>query len=185
MSGIIQYNFRFSRAINFVLAVLLTVILVCPLTVSAAEPKAVLPAPTVAASVSAGLLHSALINYDGQLYVWGDNTYGQLGFSGDDYSDSPQWLELSDTAAQVSLGAYHSLVLLTDGTVWSFGRNAFGQLGDGSTINADKPVFVEGLPKIIAVAAGSWHSLALGEDGASGPGATTPTDKSAMSNLKQ
>lgn len=136
-----------------------------PSVAAAMTASARLTAEPVAASLSAGLLHSAMINYDGQLYVWGDNTYGQLGLTGDDYYDSPQWLELSDTAAAVSLGAYHTLVLLADGTVWSFGRNAFGQLGTGGTENSGRPVQVGGLPPIVDIAAGSWHSLALGEDG--------------------
>lgn len=154
-----------TRAVSLLAAAVVLFSITLPVAASTVEPKADLSSEAVAASLSAGLLHSAMINYDGQLYVWGDNTYGQLGLTGDEYIDSPQWLELSDKASQVSLGAYHSLVLLTDGTVWSFGRNAFGQLGIGSTQNAGKPVFVEGLPRIIAIAAGSLHSLALGADG--------------------
>jgi alpha-tubulin suppressor-like RCC1 family protein len=122
-------------------------------------------AKPVAARVAAGLLHSAMISYDGQLYVWGDNTYGQLGLAGVDYSDSPQPVKLPARAAAVSLGAYHTLVVLDDGSVYAFGRNAFGQLGNGTTANALQPVQVTGLPAIVDVAAGSYHSLALAKDG--------------------
>lgn len=120
---------------------------------------------TVMAHLAAGLQHSAMINYDGRLYLWGDNTYGQLGIPGTDYSDRPQLIEMADSAIAVSLGAYHTLVLLADGTVWSFGRNVFGQLGTGGTENSYTPVQVEGLPPIKAVSAGAWHSMALGVDG--------------------
>ncbi|MGI6334684.1 MAG: hypothetical protein ACOX1A_08930 [Saccharofermentanales bacterium] len=119
----------------------------------------------VAARLSAGLLHSALINYDQKLYVWGDNTYGQLGLTGDDYYDCPQWLDLPCGAVEVSLGGYHSLVLLEDGSVWSFGRNAYGQLGNGETTNAFTPIQIQGLPRIKAIAAGFMHSLALDVNG--------------------
>lgn len=119
----------------------------------------------VAARLSAGLMHSAIINYDSQLYVWGDNTYGQLGLAGIDYSDNPQLLTLPGKVVEVSLGSWHTLVLLADGSVWSFGRNAFGQLGNGNTANAAVPARIEGLPRIAAIAAGAMHSLALGQDG--------------------
>lgn len=120
---------------------------------------------TVMARLAAGLQHSAMINYDGRLYLWGDNTYGQLGIAGTDYSDRPQLVEMADSVTAVSLGAYHTLVLLADGTVWSFGRNVFGQLGTGGTENSYVPVQVEGLPPVKAVSAGAWHSMALGTDG--------------------
>ncbi len=132
---------------------------------SSTEPGATLENQTIAARLSAGLLHSALINYDGQLYVWGDNTYGQAGIPGEEYYDEPMLIELPDRAVDISLGSYHTLVLLADGTVWAFGRNAFGQIGNGGTQNATRPVRVAGLPKITAISAGSWHALALAEDG--------------------
>lgn len=120
---------------------------------------------TVMARLAAGLHHSAMINYDGRLYLWGDNAYGQLGVPGTDYSDRPQLVEMTDGAAAVSLGGYHTLVLLADGSVWSFGRNVFGQLGSGGTEHSFTPIRVEGLPPIKAISAGAWHSLALGTDG--------------------
>ena len=132
---------------------------------SASTAEASLDLLPVSASLSAGLLHSAMINYDRRLYIWGDNTYGQLGLGVDDYYDSPQWLEMRDDVAAVSLGGYHSLVLLADGSVWSFGRNAYGQLGIGSTDIQNVPVQVEGLPSILAISAGFMHSMALGADG--------------------
>lgn len=156
-------HFAFLTSTLLVLSVLF--LTAWPILAEETQPRAEVSAQPAAASVSAGLLHSAMINYDGQVFMWGDNTYGQLGVSGDDYYDSPQWLDLPDQAVAVSLGAYHTLVLLADGTVWAFGRNAFGQLGTGDTENQSLPIRVEGLPKITAISAGSWHSLALGDDG--------------------
>jgi alpha-tubulin suppressor-like RCC1 family protein len=117
------------------------------------------------AALAAGLLHSALINYDRRLYIWGDNTYGQLGLPDQDYLDTPQLLSLPGPVLSVSLGSYHSLAVLDDGSVWAWGRNGMGQLGTGNTENAWAPVQVSGLPPVVAVSAGAWHSLALGSDG--------------------
>lgn len=115
--------------------------------------------------LAAGKTHSAMILQDGSLYLWGDNTYGQLGPGGSDYIDSPRRIDLPARAVAVSLGSDHTLILTEGGSVYALGRNTFGQLGNGSTLPADEPVKVDGLPPVQAIAAGSWHSLALGQDG--------------------
>lgn len=117
------------------------------------------------ARLAAGLNHSAMINYDGSVYLWGDNSYGQAGLKQTDYADHPIRLEWDQTAADISLGAYHSLILTDDGQVYAFGRNVFGQLGNQTVESTDQPAVVEGLPKITAISAGALHSMALAEDG--------------------
>lgn len=155
-----------ARSLAFILLVSLLLLLAGqPVLAAATAAEPAGQEQPVAARLAAGLQHSAMINYDGKLYVWGDNTFGQLGLGTLDYSDSPQLVGLPGQVAEVSLGTYHTLAVMADGSVYAFGRNAFGQLGTGNTENADRPVLVEGLPPIKAVAAGSWHSLALGEDG--------------------
>lgn len=118
-----------------------------------------------AARLAAGYLHSALIHYDSQLYVWGDNSYGQLGLSGPDQINVPTLLTLPAAVSAVSLGMWHTLILTADGRVYACGRNSYGQLGNGRIQNSSVPVLVEGLPAVQAVAAGAYHSLALGADG--------------------
>ncbi|MEA4888956.1 MAG: hypothetical protein VB070_05790 [Clostridiaceae bacterium] len=120
---------------------------------------------STAARLAAGKFHSAMIDYAGNLYLWGDNTYGQLGLSDIDYCDSPQLITLPGTVAEVSLGADHSLALTADGQVYAFGRNTYGQLGNQTTQSSSVPVLVASLPKIKAISAGAYHSLALGVDG--------------------
>ena len=115
--------------------------------------------------LAAGSSHSAMLLQDGSLWLWGDNTYGQLGFAGEDYVDAPRRLLLAGKAAAVSLGASHTLILTDSGVVYAVGRNTFGQLGDGTTIQSEKPVLVAGLPPVKSIAAGSLHSLALAQDG--------------------
>lgn len=123
------------------------------------------PNPDSIVCLAAGKLHSAMILYDGSLYVWGDNTYGQLGLSDIDYADYPQPVDLPYKAVSVSLGSDHTLVLTETGLVYAMGRNTFGQLGIGSTESKDQPTLIETLPPVTAIAAGAWHSLALGDDG--------------------
>lgn len=131
----------------------------------ASQQTAPSAATAPSARLAAGYQHSALIHYDRQLYLWGDNTYGQLGLADSDYQDTPTLLSLPQPVTAVSLGAYHSLAVTEDGNVYAFGRNSFGQLGLGHANSQASPIRVTGLPAIQAVSAGAYHSLALAADG--------------------
>lgn len=156
-------------AVFFYLAILIGVMVSLPIMVtpnpSLADLNPDLRPYPAAAFVSAGVSHSVQLDYDGLVYVWGDNAYGQLGMDVGDHTDTPTYLEMPEPALAVSAGAYHTLVLGRSGTVYAFGRNAYGQVGNGSVLNVDTPDIVTGLPRIQAIAAGAYHSLALGEDG--------------------
>lgn len=94
------------------------------------------------ASVSLGDSHSAALKFDGSVWTWGWNQYGQLG-TGKWYSvyDPTQVI---DSASAVSLGGNHSAVTKDDGSIWVFGANSVGQLGDGTTINCGTPIKLGG-----------------------------------------
>lgn len=156
-------------AVFFYLAILIGVMVSFPIMVSPAPSIADLnpelkPYPA-AAFVAAGVSHSVQLDYDGLVYVWGDNSFSQLGMDVGDHTEVPTYLEMPEPAQAVSAGAYHTLVLGKSGTVYAFGRNAYGQIGNGSVANVLSPDAVPGLPPIQAVAAGAFHSLALGVDG--------------------
>ncbi|MDD2534530.1 MAG: hypothetical protein PHC86_07515 [Eubacteriales bacterium] len=156
-------------AVFFYLAILIGVMISFPIMVTPSPSFADLnpkmqPIPP-AATVAAGVSHSVQLDYDGLVYVWGDNAYSQLGMDVGDHTDTPTYLEMPEPAAAVAAGAYHTLVLGRSGTVYAFGRNAFGQIGNGEVANVASPDVVPGLPIIQAIAAGAYHSLALGIDG--------------------
>jgi alpha-tubulin suppressor-like RCC1 family protein len=69
---------------------------------------------------------------DRSLWMWGDNTYGQLGIVG------PALLALSGFAS-VSVSMGFSAGIRTDGTLWTWGDNATGNLGDGTTTSRTIP----------------------------------------------
>jgi len=84
-------------------------------------------------SASVNAKHSAAITNNGQLYVWGDNAYGQLGVGGSISSsmdpillDNSEWLS-------VSCGARHTIAIQKDGSLWGWGSNQFGQLGPNAS----------------------------------------------------
>ncbi len=73
---------------------------------------------------------------DGQVFVWGENSHGQLGLR-KDHPGSPSAQHVQSLSgiplAQISAGGDHSFVLSLSGVVFGWGKNSAGQLGLGDT----------------------------------------------------
>ena len=150
-------------------------------TSSHTPDKVIMPADsTKFTQISAGFLYSLAIGSDGNLYSWGDNSFGQLGNgTDDDLSDNtirhgtPSKVSLPTGVPkfiQISAGGDHSLALGTDGNLYSWGYNGHGQLGNGTDYALKQPTPRKGsMPadgtKFTQISAGNEHSLALGTDG--------------------
>lgn len=113
------------------------------------------------AKVTGSANFGAFIKKSGDVYVWGDNTYGQLGNASGESSKEPLWL--AGSAADVVCGGRHLLVLKTDGSVMACGSNATGALGltDQGELMALKQIATG----CKAIAAGTDFSLILTKDG--------------------
>ncbi len=84
--------------------------------------------------------HSAAVKADGSLWMWGDNSYGQLGDGTTVNRSKP--VKIMENVKSVSLYWSSSAAVKTDGSLWMWGDNSYGQLGDGTTANRNKPVKV-------------------------------------------
>ncbi len=105
--------------------------------------------------VSCGVHHTAATKYDGTLWLWGSNPYGQLGDDTFFAKSSPvQTIAGGSSWIKVSCGNYHTGALKSDGTMWLWGDNEFGQLGDNTTINKSSPVQT--------VTNGIWANISCG-----------------------
>ena len=97
------------------------------------------------------------------LYIWGDNSQGQLGLGNTTNYSSPK--QVGGPWFSVSGGNSQTLATKTNGTLWSWGNNNFGQLGLGNTTNYSSPKQVGALTTWLNIAAGQYHTLATKTDG--------------------
>lgn len=114
--------------------------------------------------VSCGQNHVAAITKNGRLFTWGENTCGQLGYTGqthapkrvsipvvstttllqksvaEDIAQHEARLRSSKTShvscLHVACGSQHTLVVAEDGRLYSMGLNKAGQLGLGHRLQA-------------------------------------------------
>ena len=130
--------------------------------------------------VALGTSHSAAIDSTGDLWMWGDNTYGQVGNGNGGINkkvSSPvnisEMYDDFEKIVQVSLGRNHSAAIEEDGDLWVWGDNQYGQLGDGeggSEGFSSTPIkisnqFDNGNVGIKQIEVGDVHSGAIDSDG--------------------
>ncbi|XP_072751669.1 secretion regulating guanine nucleotide exchange factor [Anoplolepis gracilipes] len=111
------------------------------------------------------------------IYVFGDNKHGQLGFCSKTFFETRLWQPICiplgarlDTPIQIHAGWNH-INILSNGIVFSWGRNDYGQLGhllsnsrNGISME-EKLQHIEHIPRIIQLSVGSEHNVALTDDG--------------------
>lgn len=103
--------------------------------------------------------HTAGIQTDGTLWVWGNNSY--VGSA----SSIPTQVGLLNNWKQVVTNYYHIAAVKTDGTLWTWGDVVYGQLGLGNNVSYNSPVQVGSLNNWRQVSSGVWHMLAVKTDG--------------------
>ena len=83
--------------------------------------------------VACGGKHTLALTSDNNVYAWGNNAYGQLGLSLDEFDsfDTPRevFYFKEKIVSWLSAGSNHSLALTIEGYAYVWGRNDQGQLG--------------------------------------------------------
>ena len=121
--------------------------------------------------VVGGSAYTAAIKTDGTLWLWGRNSYGQLGANNIvDRSSPVQTVSGGTNWKQVSCGLQFTMAIKTDGTLWGWGRNLYGQLGNnsvtGAFVGVSSPVqTVSGGTNWKQVSCGDIHTAAIKTDG--------------------
>ena len=125
-------------------------------------------------SVSCSGRFVAAIKSDGSLWMWGDNSHGELGNGGkanaiideaNRYQTEP--IKVMDGVAAVSCGDNATTgAVKTDGTLWMWGSNFNGQLGNGEIQRQDGVVSPTKIMDGVAVVhCSSMQSATIKTDG--------------------
>jgi len=117
-------------------------------TVHKSSPVQIYGGGTNWASVVAGRRHSAAIKTDGTLWMWGENSVGQLGDNTRTNRSSPTqiygagttWKQVSIDKVNTSSQGNANGAIKTDGTLWVWGDNNYGNLGTGDLSKYSSPV---------------------------------------------
>ncbi len=112
-------------------------------------------------AVSAGASHTAVIKEDNSLWLWGDNTNGELGTGDTERKSEP--IKVMDHVVEVNASYGYTLSVKEDGTLWAWGLNDKGMLGNGTTKNQLSPVKI--MDSVAAISAGYSSAFAIQKDG--------------------
>uniref|UniRef100_A0A8B9PJT0 X-linked retinitis pigmentosa GTPase regulator n=1 Tax=Apteryx owenii TaxID=8824 RepID=A0A8B9PJT0_APTOW len=116
--------------------------------------------------LAAGSYTSAAITEDGQLFMWGDNSEGQIGLANEASVCVPCQVVVGKPVSSVSCGYYHSALITGDGELYTFGEPENGKLGllPEQLKNSRVPQPVPGImEKVNKVACGGGHTVVLTE----------------------
>ncbi|CAA7041057.1 unnamed protein product [Microthlaspi erraticum] len=121
-------------------------------------------------AVAAAKHHTVIATESGDVFTWGSNREGQLGYTSVDTQATPRKVtSLKAKIVAVSAANKHTAVVSECGEVFTWGCNKEGQLGYGTSNSASNysPRLVDYLKGKVftAIASAKYHTLVLREDG--------------------
>uniref|UniRef100_A0A5B6ZHI1 Uncharacterized protein n=1 Tax=Davidia involucrata TaxID=16924 RepID=A0A5B6ZHI1_DAVIN len=121
-------------------------------------------------AIAAAKHHTVVATEVGEVFTWGSNREGQLGYTSVDTQPTPRRVSsLRSKIVAVAAANKHTAVVSESGEVYTWGCNKEGQLGYGTSNSASNytPRVVEYLKGkvFIGVAAAKYHTIVLGADG--------------------
>ncbi|KAF5184248.1 E3 ubiquitin-protein ligase herc2 [Thalictrum thalictroides] len=121
-------------------------------------------------AIAAAKHHTVIATEGGEVFTWGSNREGQLGYTSVDSQPTPRRVSsLRTKVISVAAANKHTAVISESGEVFTWGCNKEGQLGYGTSNSASNytPRVVEYLKgkNLIEIAAAKYHTIVLGADG--------------------
>ena len=106
------------------------------------------------------------LDKNGQLFVFGSNSYGQLGVSGRvNKVNTPQKVQQKSKVVNFTCGEEHSAYIDTDGHVHTWGLGIDGQLGHGNKNSQNLPTKIQFQHSAKIVKAGAGHTGIITKEG--------------------
>lgn len=121
-------------------------------------------------AIAAAKHHTVIATEGGEVFTWGSNREGQLGYTSVDTQSTPRRVSsLRTKIIAVAAANKHTAVVSECGEVFTWGCNKEGQLGYGTSNSASNytPHVVEYLKGKVftGVSAAKYHTIVLGADG--------------------
>ncbi|KAL0410243.1 UNVERIFIED_CONTAM: RCC1 and BTB domain-containing protein 2 [Sesamum latifolium] len=121
-------------------------------------------------AIAAAKHHTVVATESGEVFTWGSNREGQLGYTSVDTQPTPRRVSsLKARIVAVAAANKHTAVVSDAGETYTWGCNKEGQLGYGTSNSASNytPRVVEYLKgkSFTAVSAAKYHTIVLGSDG--------------------
>ncbi|XP_061376249.1 uncharacterized protein LOC133318269 isoform X2 [Gastrolobium bilobum] len=144
-------------------------------------------------AIAAAKHHTVIATEGGEVFTWGSNREGQLGYTSVDTQPTPRRVtSLRAKVIAVAAANKHTVAVSDLGEVFTWGCNREGQLGYGTSNSASNytPRVVESLKgkKLTRVSTAKYHTVVLGSDGEVytwGHRLVTPTRVVITRNLKK
>ncbi|KAL9356482.1 hypothetical protein Peur_049735 [Populus x canadensis] len=117
-------------------------------------------------NIAAGLLHSACIDENGSVYIFGEKAVDKLAFGDANNTTTPSMIDKLPYSQEVACGGYHTCVITSGGELYTWGSNENGCLGNGSIDVLHIPERVEGpflRSPVEKVSCGWKHTAAISE----------------------
>ena len=111
-----------------------------------------------------GLCHTVTLSDSGEVYSFGQNSYGKLGLGHIILNILfPHPIPNLPKINQISCGAHFTVCVDYEGFIWTFGKNTFGvePVDSGRSTYFIVPQIVNGIPPVQSVACGSLHTLII------------------------
>ncbi|KAL4561348.1 hypothetical protein LXL04_033513 [Taraxacum kok-saghyz] len=118
-------------------------------------------------SVAAGMLHSACIDENGSVYIFGEKAVQKFVSREGSTVSTPSQIRQLPFSEEVACGAHHTCVITSGGELYTWGSNENGCLGIGDTHTVHVPERVEGpfLQNSVSKVSCGWKHTAAISDG--------------------
>ncbi|XP_057972295.1 ultraviolet-B receptor UVR8 isoform X2 [Malania oleifera] len=117
-------------------------------------------------NVAAGLLHTACLDENGSVFIFGEKTVNKLGFGEGSNASMPSMIGGFPFSEEVACGGYHTCIITNGGELYTWGSNDNGCLGIGCTDVIHSPERVQGpflKYPVCKVSCGWKHTAAISE----------------------